>query len=61
MRLWILMIGLMILGLISPFFAGVVSNTANMYNDPFAQMILWAMLPIFVFIYAFMRLFGDRE
>ena len=57
MRMWILAIGLLIIGLISPLFAGVIGDTVGMYSDPVTQIILYAMIPVFVFLYAFVKLF----
>lgn len=61
MRLWILAIGLLMIGLMAPLFSGVVSAVVSSYNDVTVQIILWVMLPAFVILYSYMRLFGDRR
>jgi len=60
MRMWMLLIGLLMLGLSAPFFANVASGVVGQYTDPASQIIIFATLPLMVILFAFFTLFSGE-
>jgi len=60
MRMWFLLIGLLMLGLAAPFVASIVTSMVPLYTDPASQIVIFAALPIVLFLFVFFTLFaGD--
>jgi len=60
MRLWLLLVGLLIIGLIAPFFAVTTGEVVGLYSDTATQVVIYAMIPILVFVFVYMMLFYDQ-
>ena len=59
MRLWLLMIGLLIIGMIAPFYAATAGDVVGLYSDTTTQVVIWAVLPVVLIVFVYMMLFYE--
>jgi hypothetical protein len=60
MRLLLLLVGLLIFGLIAPFFAVTTGEVSGLYSDTTTQIVIFAALPILVLVFVYFMLFSDQ-
>lgn len=51
--------GLLLLGLTAPIYAGVADAVVSQFTDPFSQIMVYFMLPGFALLFIFVGLFFD--
>jgi len=59
MRMWFLLIGLLLIGLASPFFAAITTSVVPLYSDPATHIVIFAMFPLMLFLFVFFTLFRE--
>lgn len=60
-RIWIILVGLLLFGLIAPVFAGVTLSVVNSFSDPASQIIIFLMPAAFILLWVFVKLFMQGE
>ena len=60
--LWLLMVGLLLIGLAAPFVADISMQTTGLYSDQadMTKVVIWMMLPVLVLLFVYFSLFYNR-
>jgi len=57
MRMWLLLIGLLMIGLAAPVIVGITEPVIPLFSDVTSQFIVYAVLPVITILFAFVILF----
>jgi hypothetical protein len=57
MRLWRLMMGILIIGLIAPVYGSITGVVAPLFSDSVTTMLVYAGLALILFIFVYLELF----
>lgn len=61
MKMWIILIGLLLFGLISPFLANVGLSVLPLFTDPVSQIIIYLLPAGFILLWVFSKLFMEEK
>lgn len=59
MRVWRLFMGLLIIGLISPFWGSLAALVVPSFSDGVTQAVIWASLPILAVLWVVFNVYGE--
>ncbi|UCD07737.1 MAG: hypothetical protein JSW41_02075 [Candidatus Aenigmatarchaeota archaeon] len=56
--MWVLLIGLLMIGLVAMPFAMIAGEVIPLFSDPASQIVIFAALPIFTILFVYVVLFS---
>lgn len=59
MNIWIVGVGLLLLGLMAPVVGNISSSVVPLYSDPVSIIIIFAMPAVIVFLWVWAAISGD--
>ena len=58
MRLWKMGMGLLLIGLLAPIYAGITGPIAPLFSDPFDSILIYSGMAIILFVFVFLMLWS---